>query len=171
MTKKLLVDIDGVIVEYPFPKMVKNFFGVDISKKAIFAYDLADVLGVAPILINTMFRDQVYGKANFIDGSREVLEEWYNRGYDIGIFTNRTKYMSRIDLLKWLKDNNIPFHGIDEKGKGSYHFHIDDSPGKLASTMSEVKLLYAQPWNEHCHDIKKQFTRVSSWEEVKGIVG
>jgi len=171
MTKKVIVDIDGVVIQYPFPKMVKNFFGVDISTQAIFAYDLADVLGVAPVMINTMFREQVYGKANFIDGSQEVLQEWWDKGYDISIFTNRIKYMGKLDLLKWLKDNDIPFHGIDVKGKGAYNYHIDDSPGKLASTMSEVKLLFDQPWNKRCLDLKNQFIRVRSWQEIRKLVG
>ena len=169
--KRLLVDIDGCICAYDFPKIVKNFFGVDLSSQAIFAYDLADVLGVSNVLINMMFKEQVFGKPQFIDGSLEVLNEWVEKGYDIGIFSNRVKYMTWYGLMKWLKDNKIPFHGIDEKGTGAYDFHIDDSPGKLASTVSEVKLLFSQPWNKRCYDIKKQFTRVFNWQEIKEIVG
>ena len=168
---KLLVDIDGCICEYNFPQLVKNFFGVDLSSQAIFAYDLADVLGVSNKLIDIMFRDIVFGKANFIDGSLDVLNEWWDKGYDIGIFSNRVKYMGNFELMKWLKGNKIPFHGIDVKGSGTYNFHIDDSPGKLASTMSGVKILFNQPWNRRCYDIKKQFVRVSSWGEIKDIVG
>ena len=168
---RLLIDIDGVICEYNFPKIVKNFFGVDLSSHTIFAYDLADVLGVAPALINTMFKEQVYGPPNFIDGSLEMLKEWKSKGYEIYIFSNRVKYMGEVNLAKWLIDNKIPFNDIEVTGWGEYDYHIDDSPAKLAATDSKVKLLYTQPWNRRCLDIRKQFTRVNSWSEIKSIVG
>lgn len=170
-SKRLLIDIDGCICEYDFPKIVKNFFGVDLSSQAIFAYDLADVLGVAPTLINLMFAKQVYGPPNFIDGSLEILREWKSKGYELTIFSNRVKYMGEPNLAKWLVDNKIPFNGIDVEGTGRYDYHIDDSPGKLASTLSTFKLLYNQPWNERCLDINKCLQRVTSWQEIKEIVG
>jgi len=168
---RLLLDLDGVIVQYNFPLLVKNFFGVDLSSQAIFAYDLADVLGVAPSVINIMFREQVYGEPNFIDGSLSILKEWKAKGYEIIIFSNRVKYMGEAGLAQWLIDNAIPFDGIDVIGSGNYDFHIDDSPGKLAATDSGVKLLYNQEWNKRCLDIRNQFYRVSSWQEIKLIVG
>ena len=56
---KIIVDLDGVVCKYNFPQIVKDYFGVDLSPKSIFAHDLADVLGVAPVSINTMFQEQV----------------------------------------------------------------------------------------------------------------
>ncbi len=168
--KRILVDIDGVICTYDFPKIVKNFFGVDLSPQAIFAYDLADVLGVAPSLIDLMFKEQVYGKPNFIDGALDTLREWESKGYEIGIMSNRVKYMGQMGLVTWLVDNEIPFSGTDRTGLDNYDFHIDDSPAKLASTNSKVKLLYTQPWNLRCLNIENKLTRVNSWEEIKSIV-
>src|SRR3990167_3071080 len=74
--KRICLDLDGCICEYNFPKIVKNFFGVDLSSKMIFAYDLADVLGVAPALINIMFREQVYGKPIMVEGAIDTLRKW-----------------------------------------------------------------------------------------------
>jgi len=168
--KRILLDIDGVICEYDFPKIVKDFFGVDLSAQAIFAYDLADVLGVAPTIINLMFKEQVYGKANFIDGSLDILREWESKGYELAIFSNRVKHMGEVGLVQWLICNSIPFHGIDVKGTGNYDYHIDDSPGKLAATNSTFKLLYDQPWNKRCIDVNKRLQRVNSWQKIKEIV-
>jgi hypothetical protein len=154
---------------YDFPKIVKNFFGVDLSSQAIFAYDLADVLGVAPALINTMFKEQVYGKPNFAVGALDTLNEWASRGYELVIFSNRTKYMGEFGLAKWLADNHIPFTEIDG-GKGEYDVHIDDSPGKLMSTNSNLRLLYSQPWNEQCLNVTHSLTRIKSWEEIRKYV-
>jgi len=168
--RRLLLDLDGCIVQYDFPRIVKDFFEVDISSQAIFAYDLADVLGVKPSLINTMFEAQVHGKPCFIDGSLDILNEWESKGYELIIFSNRVKYMGEIGLIKWLIDNRIPFDGIDVNGTGEYFAHIDDSPAKLAATNSEVKLLYAQPWNTRCLDIDRKFSRVHSWQEIREII-
>ncbi len=168
--KRILLDIDGVICEYQFDKIVKDFFGVDLDPREIFAYDLADVLGVSTEEIHTMFMEQLYGKPNFIEGALDTLKLWKSRGNEILILSNRVKYMGEYDLARWLIDNQIPFDDISN-GNGRYDIHIDDKPSKLADTYSKVKLLYTHPWNEQCKDIKHQLTRVSSWDEIKNIVG
>ena len=164
-----MIDVDGVICEYQFDKIVKNFFGIDLSPQAIFAYDLADVLGVAPALIDTMFKEQVYGRPNFIEGAIYTLKEWKSRHYELVIFSNRIKYMGEFGLAKWLIDYGIPFNRIDG-GQDEYDVHIDDSPGKLMATNSKVKLLYNQPWNERCLNITGMLVRVNNWQEVRNYV-
>ena len=169
--KKILLDLDGVVVQYDFPRIVRDFFGVDLSSQAIFAYDLADVLGVSSTVINTMFKEQVYGKPNFIDGSLEILKGWQSKTWEIIIYSNRVKYMGEMNLAQWLVDNQIPFSGIDIPGMGNYEFHIDDSPTKLAASNSMTKLLYSQPWNIRCLNVTGKLIRVNSWNEIKEIVG
>jgi len=166
--KRLCLDLDGCIVMYDFPKMVKNFFGVDLSAQMIFAYDLADVLGVASSLINIMFKEQVYGKPNLVEGAIETLKKWKSKGHELVIYSNRIKYMGYDGLARWLIDWQIPFDGIDG-GQGKYDVHIDDSPGKLMSTDSKIKLLFDQPWNRRCHNITGKLQRVKSWQEVRDV--
>jgi len=166
--KRICLDLDGCICEYDFPKIVKNFFGVDLSKQMIFAYDLADVLGVAPAIINTMFKEQVYGKPSFIKGAIDTLQEWKLKGHEIVIYSNRIKYMGYDGLARWLVEWQIPFSRIDG-GQGSYDVHIDDSPTKLMGTDSKIKLLFDQPWNQQCHNITGKLQRVNSWQEVRNV--
>lgn len=166
LSKCICVDLDGVICEYDFPKIVKNFFGVDLSPTAIFAYDLADVLGVAPSLIEIMFKEQVFGKPYLIVGAVEILREWKTKGYELIIFSNRIKYMGNEGLARWLIEWQIPFSRIDG-GQGSYDVHIDDSPGKLMATNSKLKLLYDQPWNKRCLNITRKLKRVYNWAEIR----
>jgi len=168
--KRICVDLDGVICEYDFPKIIKSFFGVDISSKMIFAYDLAEVLGVAPMLIKTMFNEQVYGKPTLVEGAIDTLDEWKSKGYELVIYSNRVKYMGKKELIRWLINYQIPFDGIDG-GQGAYDVHIDDLPSKLMGTDSEVKLLFNQPWNERCLNITGKLIRVNSWDEISQIVG
>lgn len=166
---RVCLDLDGVICEYNFPKIVKDFFGVDLSPAMIFAYDLADVLGVAPALINTMFKEQVWGRPNFVPGAIDTLREWHSKRYELTIFSNRVRYMGVSGLAQWLEDNKIPWNWIN-LSKEQYDVHIDDSPCKLMSTDSKVKLLFNQPWNERCLNITGKLTRVKSWQEVKKYV-
>ena len=166
---RICLDLDGVLCQYDFPRIVKNFFGVSLEAKAIFAYDLADVLGVAPALINTMFKEQVYGKPNIVEGALDTLKEWESKLWEIIIYSNRVKYMGEYGLAQWLIKWQIPFSGIDG-GRGKYLVHVDDSPSKLASTESKYKLLFRQSWNKECLDIMNQFIRVNNWKEIREFV-
>mgnify|MGYP001608251789 CR=1 FL=1 len=166
---KLCIDLDGCVVQYDFPKIVKDFFGIDLSAKMLFAYDLADVLGVAPALINTMFKEQVFGKPNFIEGAIDTLTIWEAKDYELYIFSNRVKYMGVEGLRSWLIEWQVPFTNIED-GRGEYDVHIDDSPAKLMSTNSKVKLLYSQPWNIRCLNITGELKRVYNWGEVSNLV-
>ncbi len=164
---RILVDIDGVICAYDFPKIVKEYFKVDLPVDSIFAYDLADVLGVSPLDINKMFTNQIFGDPTFIEGALETLREWESKNYKIMIFSNRIKYMNKYNLAMWMLKYNIPFYSIDEHGEDDYNFQIDDSPAKLMAVNSEVKLLFSQPWNARCLNITKSLIRVKSWEEIR----
>ena len=165
---RLLLDIDGVVVKYDFVGLVKRYFGVDIETKAIFAYNLADVLGVSSKEIDNMFQEQVWGKPIFMDNALDTLTE-ISKIYEIIIYSNRIKYMGEMGLAKWLIENHIPFEGIDY-GQGEYDFHIDDRPEKLEDTDSIIKLLYTQPWNKGCLNIQKNLIRVNSWFEISNVV-
>ena len=165
---RLLLDIDGVVIKYDFVGLVKRYFGVDIKPNAIFAYNLADVLGVSSKEIDDMFQEQVWGNPVFMDNALDVLNE-AKQHYEIVIYSNRVKYMGEIGLITWLVENRVPFDGIDY-GQSKYDFHIDDRPEKLEDTDSSIKLLYTQPWNEGCLNIKNNLIRVKNWREVKSYV-
>ncbi len=165
---RLLLDIDGVVVRYDFVGLVKRYFNVDISPQAIFAYNLADVLGVSSKEIDNMFKEQVWGKPVFMDNALDVLDE-IKHDYEIIIYSNRINYMGESGLVKWLIDSRIPFEGIDY-GQSKYDFHIDDRPEKLEDTNSSIKLLYTQPWNISTMNIKRNLIRVNSWDEIKQII-
>ncbi len=164
--KRICIDLDGVVCEYDFPKIVRDSLGVDLSSSAIYAYDLADVLGVAPALIDIMFKKQVYGKPNFVEGSIETLREWKSKGYKLVIFSNRVKYMGNDGLVRWLIDWQIPFTQIDS-GQGEYNIHIDDRPSKLMDTNSKLKLLFDRPWNKSCLNITGKLKRVYNWNNIR----
>jgi len=165
--KRILLDVDGCITTYNFPSLVKKCFGVDISGLVISAYDLADLLGVSNLAIDLMFRDTVWGKPTFQEGALETLKEWKQKGYELVIFSGRTRYMGEMGLVQWLEDNKIPFDGIDVIGRSHYAVQIDDRPSKLKNTDSKLKLLYDQPWNRSCANVEKDLIRVYNWRDIK----
>jgi 5'(3')-deoxyribonucleotidase len=162
---RLLLDIDGVVVKYDFVGLVKKYFGVDIKPESIFAYNLADVLGVSSREIDNMFQEQVWGKPVFMEKALDVLND-IKYIYEIIIYSNRIKYMGEYELIKWLAMNEIPFEGIDY-GLDKYDFHIDDRPEKLEDTNSTIKLLYTQAWNVGCLNIKHNLKRINDWDEIR----
>ena len=168
--KRLLVDLDGVVVTYDFAKIVWDTFHVRIDASKIRAYNLADVLGVSSKRIDEMFHDQVWGKPQFNESALEVLKEWKTK-YIIAIYSNRIKYMGHRGLERWLLEWQIPFSAIDTYGTAEYFAHIDDRPEKLCDTDSKVKLLFNQPWNQECFNIEGKLTRVYSWQEIREIIG
>ncbi len=167
--KRICVDIDGCICRYDFPRIVQSFFGVDISKYVIYAYDLADQFGVSNTVINQMFQEQVWGKPDLYEGAVETLREWKSKGYEILIYSNRVKIMGEKGLRWWLVKFGIPFDKIDD-GQGEYDFHIDDRPSKLMDTNSKRKLLFNQSWNKNCFNIQKKLGRVYDWNEIRKII-
>ena len=166
---RICIDLDGVVCEYDFPKIVKDFFGIDLDASDIYAYDLPDVLVVSQQEINAMFEKQVYGSPTLVKGAAVTLTDWQSQGHELIIYSNRVKYMGETELIRWLKKYRIPFNFLTN-GHGQYDVHIDDSAAKLMATNSRKKLLYTQPWNKRCLNIKRQLIRVLNWKEVNYFV-
>lgn len=166
----ICIDLDGVVVRYDFHRLAKQYFGVKLPEDEIFAYDLADVLGVSPDEINDMFKEQVWGKPKFIEGAVETMRGWLNK-YVIGILSNRTKYMNIEGLIQWMEHYKIPFSFVVTKLKTyPFAYHIDDSPSKLMKVNAENKILFNQPWNKRCLNIKNGMIRVNNWQEIREII-
>jgi 5'(3')-deoxyribonucleotidase len=165
----ILVDIDGVIVEYDFKALFKKYFNADLPVNGIFAYDLADVAGVSPIEIDEMFKEQVWGEPQFIDGAMETLTAWKGK-HTIGIISNRLRYMSLLDLTNWLLKYKIPFDFVLNTTPPPADYHIDDSPAKLMKAGAKHKLLFTQEWNKRCLNITGELKRVTDWGEIRGKI-
>ena len=166
--RRICLSLDGIVCEYDSPKMVKNFFGIDIPSEELFGYDLADVLGVTPTLINTMWEKQIYDKPNFIRGAIETLKEWGFQKYELVIYSKRIEYMGYDGFTLWLRDCRIPFNRINN-GRGQCDIQIDDSPSRLMEADSKFKLLFDQPWNGKCLNITGKLKRVYTWGGIRNV--
>jgi len=172
--KKIVVDIDGVVAQYDFPRMIKKHFGVDIKQEDVWTYAIEDALGVAPNDVYTMFRSEIFDTPLFVPGAREALDK-LNRKHDVFIYTNRIKIMGMQPLIKWLDDNKIAHSKIifnNLHPDGQFDYHIDDSPLKLMDMNGTTvkKLLFDQPWNRNCLNITGRMQRVCGWAEVLEVI-
>uniref|UniRef100_A0A6M3K3M4 Uncharacterized protein n=1 Tax=viral metagenome TaxID=1070528 RepID=A0A6M3K3M4_9ZZZZ len=173
---KILCDVDGVIANYDFPAITKEFFGVAVSNEDIHAYSLEDVLGLPRQVVHHMFLEVCQRKPRMVSGAYNALKAFIMNGIEVYIYTNRLQFMTVQGLITWLQQFNVPFSGIavfnERNLNTTFDFHIDDSPQKLMDVNGHVKrkLLFDQPWNRKCRNILGTLERVSSWKEIEQIV-
>ncbi len=174
--KQLLVDLDGVVTQYDFPKLLRKYFDVSIKSEDIYAYSIEDVLGVSAKDISMMFAKEVFSPPRFIKGALDALEYFTTEDFDVGIYSNRIQYTKVEGLRDWLEKYKIPFTSIiTEQTLPSYiHAFVDDSPAKLMLVDDAVRvknlLLFSQPWNKKCLNIKGRIRRISGWKEIKELI-
>jgi len=169
----VIVDIDGVVCQYDFPKMLKKHFGVSVDNKLIHSYSIEDCLGLPGDLVSKMWEEEAYNKPNFIPGALQALKKLHSQ-HLVFIYSNRAKIIGDYALYQWLKENKIPFEDLYSRehaySRPRYVYHVDDSPQKLMDTGAENKLLFDQPWNRGCKNILGELKRVKSWKEVLEVI-
>ena len=175
--RNLLVDIDGVICQYDFPRLTKQYFGVEIPNEGIYTYSLEDALGVPSKAVGDMFAKEVFAKPNFVDGAVNYLKYFLDNGYTVNIYSKRLHWMTQEELGNWLDKWGIPYTDVINGGGDlpSYiHGYVDDSPTKLLKideqTTVKHLILFSNPWNVHCLDILGKFERAKNWLEVRRIL-
>jgi len=171
----ILLDIDGVVCAYNFPKLIKRWFGLDIQQSDITTYRLEECLGLPTKDIDQMFDTEVACSPEFIPGAQEAIQR-LSKDHLLFIWSHRLKHTTKDELEEWLLDHMIPFAEVLEEGqvKGGrlFDYFIDDSPDKLLSLNGSVKhkILFDQPWNRSCKNIMGLLKRVYSWQEIEEII-
>lgn len=172
----ILVDLDGTVVHYDFPKLIKKWFKVEVPDKLIQCYSLEEALGVPTALIAEMFEAAVFYEPEFVPGALAALRSFISNGHEVGIYSNRLIWMTTGELSGWMEKHSIPYTGIEtNKTLPSYvHAFVDDSPVKLMNVdyTIEVKnlILLDQPWNRKCLNIMGRMQRAKNWAQVRGII-
>lgn len=176
MNHNLLIDIDGVICQYNFPELTKQYFGQAVPNKGIFAYSLEDSLGLPKSAVANMFALEVGSSPNLIPGAIQVLKHFIMRDYNILIYSHRLNWMTPSGLKDWLEEYGIPFSAVVgcEELPNYVLAQVDDSPQKLMDTAEQIQvrhsLLFDNPWNKKCLNITGRLERVKNWSEVRRII-
>lgn len=176
MTQTILMDLDGTICQYDFPKLLEKYFHCSIPNGDIYAYALEDVLGVTPAEIAKMFKVEVYNRPCLIEGAISTINSFISKDYQVGIYSNRIHYMSMVELEDWMEAYGIPYSYVATKDDlpDYVYAHVDDNPSKLMELTELTKVKYSillnQPWNNKCLNITGKLQRAMNWQEVRNII-
>lgn len=169
---RIIVDLDGTISEFPWPKVL----GMPVPEPN--CYNPCDYYGISREKINKyIYAAYKYNPQWFIPkpGSVETLQMAYNEGAEIFIYTNRLDFVSRPELESWLICHGIPFSVVSNKIIDMplvADIAIDDNPTKLLGleNIAEKLLLFDAPWNSSMN-LSGQLLRVHNWSDVCREIG
>ena len=168
--KRLLIDMDDVICENGFIRMINEFLGTNYKSEDANSYYVNDLIPKDKFEEWVKFFEEknVYDYVNIVKDAPEVIEK-LNEFYDIYIIT---AYIFRD------KPKNLPFIDpkkfifLSDKELVDADIRIDDSVDKLKGK-AEMKLLFTAYHNKNIADDElkeKKLTRVNSWKEIEKIL-
>lgn len=178
--KRIMVDMDDVMVLGNFTRLLESYLGREIDKTEIKGYYIQDILGDEKEAFFEYFKTQnLYEKATLTKDCYEVLEKLSKR-YEIYICTDyiwreiveaagdnlRNKYNFLYQQLPFISPRNYIFTG--NKSIVDCEIKIDDKVENLTGNCQ--KLLFTAYHNKELseEDLKqKQMTRVNNWKEVE----
>jgi len=167
----ILCDVDGCICQYDFTHLLAQRFGVAIPNEQIYTHDLVEALGITNSESNSIFDEAVHEHPYFIYGAQATLGRLKQAGHVVWIWTGRLKYMTIQGLEAWLDRYEVPYnYAVLDGNERKYDVHIDDAIPKLMGSSAPIKLLFDQPWNRMCHNVRGALTRVYSWAEIEEII-
>ena len=183
--KRLLIDMDDVICENGFIRMINEFLGTKYKSEDANSYYVNDLIPKDKFEEWVKFFEEknVYDYVNIVKDAPEVIEK-LNKFYDIYIITayifrdkpeiSGNQLKNKFDYLA----KNFPFIApkkfifLSDKELVDADIRIDDSVDKLKGK-AEMKLLFTAYHNKNISDEdlrEKKLTRVNSWKEIKKIL-
>lgn len=183
--KRLLIDMDDVICENGFIRMVNDFLGTNYKAEDANSYFVNDLIPDDKFEEWVKFFEEknVYDYVNIVKDAPEVIEK-LNKFYDIYIITayifrdkpeisgnqlkNKFDYLSK--KLPFIDPKKFIF--LSDKELVDADIRIDDSVDKLKGK-AEMKLLFTAYHNKNIADDElkeKKLTRVNSWKEIEKIL-
>ena len=183
--EKLIVDMDDVLCEKGFIRMINEFLGTNYEQEDAKSYYINDLIPKDRIKewAKWYSNRNTYDYVNIVENAQEVMEK-LNKKYDLYIATAYVFRDAPEVSGKTLNDKynflmkNFPFIDphkfifISNKELLEADIRIDDSPKKLKGE-AKLKLLFTAYHNKTMteEDLKKNnFIRVNNWKEVEKIL-
>ncbi|GEM_PF-973567 len=181
------VDIDGVIIDF-ISEFIKTYHSKyprykRLKKEYIRRHSLESVLGLFEEEVYDLIeRTTVYGDFKLIPGADRVLSEFTSEGDNIYICTSRPE-RHRLRTIELLDNLDIPRKKLIFKGNGKkldvilkemphFDIFIEDNLAEaihLSKLVSRV-LVFRQPWNNNCMNVRGSLKYVNSWDEIRKTV-
>ena len=183
--EKLIVDMDDVITEKGFIRMINEFLGTNYTQENAESYYINDLIPKDRMdeWVEFYSNNNVYDYANIVEGAKETLEK-LNEKYDLYIATAyvfrdapqvsgktlNDKYNFLIENFPFIDPHKFIF--ISNKELLEADIRIDDSPKKLIGK-ARLKLLFTAYHNKNMseQELKENnFVRVNNWKDVEKIL-
>ena len=183
--EKLIVDMDDVITEKGFIRMINEFLGTNYTQENAESYYINDLIPKDRMdeWVEFYSNNNVYDYANIVEGAKETLEK-LNEKYDLYIATAyvfrdapqvsgktlNDKYNFLIENFPFIDPHKFIF--ISNKELLEADIRIDDSHKKLIGK-ARLKLLFTAYHNKNMseQELKENnFVRVNNWKDVEKIL-
>ena len=183
--KRLLIDMDDVICENGFIRIINDFLGTNYRAEDANSYYVNDLIPANKFEEWVKFFEEknLYDYVNIVKDAPEVIER-LNKFYDIYIITayifrdrpeisgnqlkNKFNYLTK--SLPFIDPKKFIF--LSDKELVDADIRIDDSIDKLKGK-AELKLLFTAYHNKNIseNELKgKKILRVNSWREIEDIL-
>ena len=175
------VDIDGVIIDFitefiktyhlKYPRLRK------LKKEMICRHSIESVLGLFEEEVHELIEHTtLYGKFGLIEGADRALNKLSDE--NIYICTSRPeRHLRRTEKL--LQDFSIHYRKLIFRGNGKkldvilkemprFDIFIEDNIAEAIHLSKLVKqvLVFRQPWNQNCMNVRGTLKYVDDWEQV-----
>ncbi len=183
--KKLIVDMDDVLCEKGFIRMINEFLGTNYKQEDAKSYYINDLIPKDRLddWVKWYSTKNAYDYVDIVKGAQEVMEK-LNKVYDVYIATAyvfrdapsvsgktlNDKYNYLCEKFPFLDPHKFIF--ISNKDLLDADIRIDDSPKKLMGKAS-LKLLFTAYHNKEMtqKELKENnFVRVNTWKEIEDIL-
>ena len=183
--EKLIVDMDDVLCEKGFIRMINEFLGTNYEQEDAKSYYINDLIPKDRIKEWAKWYSgkNTYDYVNIVENAQEVMEK-LNQKYDLYIATAYVFRDAPEISGKTLNDKynflckNFPFIDphkfifISNKDLLEADIRIDDSPKKLMGK-AKLKLLFTAYHNKNLTETElkeNNFVRVNNWKEIEKIL-
>lgn len=181
--KTIMVDMDNVITDGNFSKIVEDYLGYRPDYDNIKNFYIQDILGEKKNDFFSKFKDMdMYENATLLSDCYEVLKE-LNKHYKIYICTDyiwpeiiqyagnnlKNKYDFLYEKLDFIEPKNHIFTA--DKSVVNCDIKIDDKVSNIEG--AETKLLFTAWHNKDLtvEELKEQnITRVNNWKEIGEVL-
>ena len=183
--EKLIVDMDDVLCEKGFIRMINEFLGTNYEQEDAKSYYINDLIPKDRIKewAKWYSNRNTYDYVNIVENAQEVMEK-LNQKYELYIATAYVFRDAPEISGKTLNDKynflckNFPFIDphkfifISNKDLLEADIRIDDSPEKLMGK-ARLKLLFTAYHNKNLTETElkeNNFIRVNNWKEIEKIL-
>lgn len=182
--EKIMIDMDNVITDGNFNKIIEEYFKikVDMNKEKSYYYVQKYANKNKENFWNYVKDKNFYSNAKLLDGCFETLKQLAEK-YDLYIVTSylwietidlsgenlKNKYNYLRENLPFIKPENYIF--TTNKNILNFDIKIDDKPENLKN--AKIKLLFTAWHNKDLTDetlTNKNYIRVNNWHEILEIL-